>query len=129
MSQRYYIAIPNNVKWTYQTIPTWKNYSFTGSLREAQEKTIELFKNNGNIDDDTILDSLSYYYDEKQYKIICNEWEDIDDDKKYEYCKIYYDDYLKFYIDDSNKGLALWDDVSNSDKKNIYAGELNVIEL
>lgn len=35
IKQRYYISVPNKVKWEYQTIPTWKNYSFTGSIEEA----------------------------------------------------------------------------------------------
>ena len=35
MENRYYIAVPTKVKrFSYQTIFTWKNYSFTGTHDE-----------------------------------------------------------------------------------------------
>ena len=36
--------------------------------------------------------------------------------EKYKYCKNFYSDYLQFEIDDFNKGLTLWNNVSNDEK-------------
>ena len=127
--QRYYIAVPNKVKWTYQTIASWKNYSFTGTLEEAQKKAIELFIEEGHLDNDEILDCLSDYFDESTFNQISENWEDLLDEEKYKYCKNFYSDYLQFEIDDFNKGLTLWNNVSNDEKINSFQDELRVIEL
>ena len=130
MENRYYIAVPKKIKnWSYQTIPTWKNYSYTGTLEKAQMKAIELFVNEGNLDYDEILESLSEYHNPEIYNEIYENWDNFSEEKKYEYCKEFYKDYLEFEIDDFNKGLTLWDQVSNDSKKNIFNDELNVIEL
>ena len=45
---RYYIAVPKLIKEpSYQTILTWKNYSFTGTYDQALIKAIILFRNEG----------------------------------------------------------------------------------
>jgi hypothetical protein len=85
MNQRYYIAVPNKVKWTYQTIPTWKNYSFTGTLEEARQKALELFKQEGYLYDE--LEDLFEFYDEDKYNQIYEKWDNLDDQEKYECCK------------------------------------------
>ena len=128
MSQRYYIAVPKKIKnWGYQTILSWKNYSYTGTLREAQEKAIELFIQEEHISN--VLNELINYYDENEYNNICDKWNEYDEDKKYEYCKPFYNDYLEFEIDDVNKGLTLWEYVSNDEMKNYFDDEATFIEL
>ena len=128
MTNRYYIAIPKKIKnWSYQTIPTWKNYSFTGTLREAQEIAIDLFIQEGHLDN--VLDELADYYNENEYNKICEIWEDINEDKQYEYLKIFYDDYLKFEIDDVNKGLILWSNMFTEDFKSYNEDEVKYVEL
>ena len=37
--------------------------------------------------------------------------------------------YLDFETDESNKGLMLWDDIDNENKKNYYEDNLKVIEI
>lgn len=128
MSQRYYIAVPKKIKnWGYQTILSWKNYSYTGTLREAQERAIKLFIEEEHISN--VLNELIDYFDENEYNNICDKWDELDEDKKYEYCKPFYDDYLKFEIDDVNKGLTLWDYVSNDEMKNYFDEEATFVEL
>ena len=128
MSQRYYIAVPKKIKnWGYQTIPTWKNYSFTGTLREAQETAIDLFIQEGHLDN--ILDELDDYYNEQEYEKICEKWEDIDLDKQYEYLKVFYDDYLRFENDEYASGLTPWNNISPEDVKNYYEDDVTFIEL
>lgn len=133
--ERYYIAIPNKVKYNYQSVPTWKNYSFTGTLYEAQEKAIQLFIETGDLDKD-MLTNLSEYYldkfplgDEKYLDDLEEKWDKFTNDEKRKHLKDFYDDYLEFYIDDFNRGLTLWKNVSNEDKKNVWTYNLNVIHL
>lgn len=130
MNQRYYIAVPNKItNWGYQTMPTWKNYSFTGTLEDAQDKAIELFTEAGYLNEDDILDYLSDYYDENTYQKLYYSWDNLSDEEKHKHTKKFYVDFLRFEIDDVNKGLALWDEISNDQKKNIYQDDLKVIEL
>ena len=128
MNKRYYIAVPNKVKWGYQTVPTWKNYSFTGNLEDAQKKAIELFTNEGYLEEN-IIDNLVSYYDSESYDKIYENWDSFSEEQKYESSKDFYKDFLEFSIDDFNRGLTLWDEVSNDYKKNIFNDELKVIEL
>ena len=128
MKQRYYIAIPNKVKWGYQTVPTWKNYSFTGSFEDAQKTAIELFTNEGYLKEN-IIDNLVSYYDSESYDKIYGNWDSFSEEQKYKSSKEFYKDFLEFIIDDFNRGLTLWDDVSNEHKKNIFSDELKVIEI
>ena len=128
MTQRYYIAVPKKIKnWGYQTIPSWKNYSFTGTLREAQETAIDLFIQESHLNNP--LDELDDYYDEQEYEKICETWEDIDLDKQYEYLKVFYNDYLRFENDEYASGLTLWTNISPDDVKNYYEDEVTFVEL
>ena len=129
MSQRYYIAVPKKIeKWGYQTIPTWKNYSFTGTLREAQETAIELFTEEGHLEED-MLKNIEEYYDSGEFDKISSKWDEMSDDDQYETCKTFYEEYLKFICDDYNSGLELWDEVSNEYMKQPFNDEVVVIEL
>ena len=131
----YYIAVPDKVKYSYQSFPTWKNYSFTGTLYEAQEKAIELFIKAGYLDEDIFINLSEYYLDkfplgdEKYLDDLEENWDKFTDDEKRNHLKNFYDDYLEFYIDDFNRGLTLWKNVSDEDKRNVYSNNLNVIHL
>lgn len=130
MENRYYIAVPKKIKnWSYQTIPTWRNYSYQGKLKDAQLKAIELFVNEGHLDYDEILESLSEYHEPTIFDNIYENWENLSEEEKYEYCKEFYKDFLEFQIDEYNRGLSLWNDVDNDNKKNVFENELKVIEL
>ena len=133
--QIYYIAVPDKVKYSYQSFPTWKNYSFTGTLYEAQEKAIELFIKSGDLEIN-MMDNLIEYYlhkypcrDEKFLNEMEKNWNNYSEQDKKVYLKEFYNDYLEFYIDDFNRGLTLWKNVSDEDKRNVYSDNLNVIEL
>ena len=133
--ERYYIAVPNEFKYGYQSFPTWKNYSYSGTLIEAQEKAIELFVEAGYLHEN-MLNNLSEHYldkfplgDEKYLDDLEENWDNFTIDEKRKHLKNFYDDYLEFYIDDYNKGLTLWENVSNENKKNVYSDSLKVIEL
>jgi hypothetical protein len=56
-------------------------------------------------------------------------WDKFTDDEKRNHLKDFYDDYLEFYIDDFNRGLTLWKNVSDEDKRNVYSNALKVIHL
>ncbi len=134
-TQRYYIAVPDNKKYGYQTIPTWKNYSYTGTLFEAQEKAIELFIKAGYLEND-MLTNLSEFYldtnpfgDEKYLDTLEELWETDNDIEKNKHLKKFYDSYLKYHQEECNRGLILWDNVDNENKRNIYSNNLHVIEI
>ena len=133
--QKYYIAVPNEFKYSYQSFPTWKNYSFTGTLIEAQEKAIELFVKAGYLDCNMLINLSEHYLDnfplgdEKYLDNLEENWDKFTIDEKRKHLKNFYDDYLEFYIDDYNKGLTLWKNVSDEDKRNVFSDNLNVIEL
>ena len=99
MNKRYYIAVPNKVNWGYQTVPTWKNYSFTGTFEDAQKKAIELFTNEGYLEEN-IIDNLVSYYDSESYDKMYENWDSFSEEQKYESSKEFYTDFLEFIIDD-----------------------------
>jgi len=105
-----------------------KNYRITCTLEYAQEKAIELFTKVGHLNGDDILDYLSDYYNENTYQKLYDTWDNLSDEEKYKHCRQFYVDFLRFEMDDVNKGLVLWDEISNDSKKNIYHNKLIVIE-
>ena len=128
VKQRYYIAVPNKIEnFGYQTIPTWKNYSFTGTFEDAKDNAIKLFKHEGLIDDYHILDELDD--NTEKFNELYNNWDNLTEKEKDSHRKIAYDNILNFIIDEVNSGLILWDDICNEDKKNPFQKNLNVIEI
>ena len=124
--QRYYIAIPERVANNgYQSIPSWKNYSFYGSLEEAKGLAYKLFSREGYFED-ILYELINYYGNSKEIEINWNKWSI---KEKITNCEEYFNDFFRFRKDEYNIGLALWNNVSNYDKKNIYSANLNLIEL
>ena len=150
MTQRYYIAVPNIPKnVSYHHIPSWTNYSFTGTYDEAMITAIELFEEKNLFHDSSqIIDNLIHFYkndstendsteknfsddddddddDDKWYN-----WDDWDADLKWENCKDYFIDY--FNIENSDEyvsGVCPWDQVDYEFKKNWDEDILKVYEL
>jgi hypothetical protein len=126
--KQYYIAVPDELKLSYQSFPTWKNFSFTGTLEDAKNKAIKLFWEANYFDD--ILEKLVDYCDEEDvegYEDLCEKWESLSRQEKDEYCKLYYEDVLDFSSsDDVNCGLIVWNKIDNEHKKNYGSEYLNV---
>ena len=114
---RYYIAVPKKIdSWSYQTLYTWKNYCFNGTYEEAIIKAIELFQDEGYLQETFIEDIFHYYGDD----II-----DIDTDKLFEafenkhytsifkYASKYFIHYFTLYSQDYNKGILRWDEIDS----------------
>ena len=128
---RYYIAVPDNKKWSYQTIFTWKNYSFTGTYEEAVIKAIELFSEEGYFEDykDKIYD---FYGTDQRYHM----WEDAKEawynDDYESMCKntfSFFEDYFQFESDEYNKGIIEWDKFDTEYMKNWDEDEVHIIEV
>ena len=147
MTQRYYIAVPNIPKnVSYHHIPSWTNYSFTGTYDEAMVTAIELFEEKNFFDDSSqIIDNLIHFYkndstendsteknfsdsdsdeDDKWYN-----WDDWSAGEKWENCKDYFKDFFRFTQDEVNSGVALWKDIDYDSKKNRDETRLVVIEV
>ena len=132
MEDRYYIAVPNKVKFSYQTIFSWENYSFTGTYEDAMKTAIELFIEHGYFDN--ICSDLEYFYkdnDDNENDDECRwlDWDEWDIDEKWENCKDYFKDFFRFTQDEVNSGVALWKDVDYDSKKNWDETRLKVIEV
>ena len=132
MEDRYYIAVPNKVEFSYQTIFSWENYSFTGTYEDAMKTAIELFIEHGYFDN--ICSDLEYFYkdndsDENDDECRWLEWDEWDIDEKWENCKDYFKDFFRFTQDEVNSGVALWKDVDYDSKKNWDETRLKVIEV
>ena len=132
MEDRYYIAVPNKVEFSYQTIFSWENYSFTGTYEDAMKTAIELFIEHGYFDN--ICSDLEYFYkdndsDENDDECRWLEWDEWDIDEKWENCKDYFKDFFRFTQDEVNSGVALWKDVDYDSKKNWDETRLKVIEI
>ena len=76
-----------------------------------------------------LVENLYDYYNEDTLIELYESWDNLSEEKRKEYCKDFFKDFLEFQIDEYNKGLALWNDILNEEKKNIYEDKLNVIEL
>ena len=98
---RYYIAVPKNQKFSYQTIYRWKNYSFTGTYDEAVIKAIELFSEEGYFKDykDKIYD---FYGTDIAYRMhdAYDAWADKDFESMWKNTASYFIDYFEFESDD-----------------------------
>jgi hypothetical protein len=132
MEDRYYIAVPNKVEFSYQTIFSWENYSFTGTYEDAMKTAIELFIEHGYFDN--ICSDLEYFYkdnDDNENDDECRwlDWDEWDIDEKWENCKDYFKDFFRFTQDEVNSGVALWKDVDYDSKKNWDETRLKVIEI
>lgn len=132
MEDRYYIAVPNKVEFSYQTIFSWENYSFTGTYEDAMKTAIELFIEHGYFDN--ICSDLEYFYkdnDDNENDDECRwlDWDEWDIDEKWENCKDYFKDFFRFTQDEVNSGVALWKDVDYDSKKNWDETRLKVIEV
>ena len=132
MEDRYYIAVPNKVEFSYQTIFSWENYSFTGTYEDAMKTAIELFIEHGYFDN--ICSDLEYFYkdnDDNKNDDECRwlDWDEWDIDEKWENCKDYFKDFFRFTQDEVNSGVALWKDVDYDSKKNWDETRLKVIEI
>ena len=126
---RYYIAVPKNQKFSYQTIYRWKNYSFTGTYDEAVIKAIELFSEEGYFEDykDKIYD---FYGTDVAYRMhdAYDAWAD-EDFESTENTASYFIDYFQFESDDYNKGIIEWDKFDTEYMKNWDEDEVIVTEL
>ena len=139
MENRYYIAVPTKVKrFSYQTIFTWKNYSFTGTHDEAMMTAIELFDEDGHFDN--IVDNLIDYYEKdhgennanEEYKCKWYDWDNWSIEEKWENCRNYFIDFFRLdNCDEIVSGVGLWKDYSNEFKKNWDedANRLHFIEI
>ena len=132
MEDRYYIAVPNKVEFSYQTIFSWENYSFTGTYEDAMKTAIELFIEHGYFTN--ICSDLEYFYkdnDDNENDDECRwlDWDEWDIDEKWENCKDYFKDFFRFTQDEVNSGVALWKDVDYDSKKNWDETRLKVIEV
>ena len=132
MEDRYYIAVPNKVEFSYQTIFSWENYSFTGTYEDAMKTAIELFIEHGYFDN--ICSDLEYFYkdnDDNENDDECRwlDWDEWDIDEKWENCKDYFKDFFRFTQDEVNSGVALWKNVDYDSKKNWDETRLKVIEI
>ena len=136
MEDRYYIAVPNKVEFSYQTIFSWENYSFTGTYEDAMKTAIELFIEHGYFDN--ICSDLEYFYkedddennvDENDDECRWLDWDEWDVDEKWENCKDYFKDFFRFTQDEVNSGVALWKDIDYDSKKNWDETRLKVIEV
>ena len=127
---RYYIAVPKNQKFSYQTIYRWKNYSFTGTYEEAVIKAIELFSEEGYFEDykDKIYD---FYGTDVAYRMhdAYDAWADNDYKSMWKNTASYFIDYFKFESDDYNKGIIEWDEFDREYMKNWDEDEIIVTEL
>ena len=127
---RYYIAVPKNQKFSYQTIYRWKNYSFTGTYDEAVIKAIELFHEEGYFDDykDQIY---NFYGTDIAYRMhdAYDAWADKDFESMWKNTASYFIDYFKFESDDYNKGIIEWDKFDTEYMKNWDEDEVIVTEL
>ena len=130
---RYYIAVPHLVKQpSYQTILTWKNYSFTGTHDEAIIKAIHLFREEGYFEN--LYNDIDYYYGDQGYpntdfNLLDDYWEN---EKYYELFTLipeYFKNYFRFEADDYNKGVIEWDKFDNKYMKKWAEDEVYVIEL
>ena len=133
MIKRYYIAVPNNNKpYTYQTIPTWKNYSFTGSYDDAMITAIQLFTDHGHFGNYNDKDDILFYYQglKENYEADLSDYQDWDAEEKWHNFKEYYINYFDInQSDDYVSGVCEWDAVSNDFKKNWDDEYLTVIEI
>ena len=127
---RYYIAVPKNQKFSYQTIYRWKNYSFTGTYDEAVIKAIELFSEEGYFEDykDKIYD---FYGTDVAYRMhdAYDAWADEDFESMWKNTASYFIDYFEFESDDYNKGIIEWDKFDTEYMKNWDEDEVIVTEL
>jgi len=148
MEDRYYIAVPDKVEFSYHTIFSWKNYSFTGTYEDAMKTAIELFIEHGYFTN--ICNDLEYFYkdndsdkndndvdendinnedDENDDDCWWLDWDEWDIDEKWKNCKDYFKDFFEFTQDEVNSGVALWKDVDYDSKKNWDETRLVVIEV
>lgn len=128
---RYYIAVPTKIeKFSYQTIFTWTNYSFTGSYEECIVKAIELFREEGYFKN-LIDDICNYYGEEDNIEIsdILDALQNDDYETMWENAPNYFKDYFDFVSDDFNKGIIEWDKFDNEYMKNWHEDKVHVIEL
>lgn len=127
---RYYIAVPKNQNFSYQTICSWKNYSFTGTYDEAVIKAIELFSEEGHFDDykDQIY---NFYGTDIAYRMhdAYDAWADEDFESMWKNTASYFIDYFQFESDDYNKGIIEWDKFDTEYMKNWDEDEVIVTEL
>ena len=128
---RYYIAVPKNQKFSYQTIYRWKNYSFTGTYDEAVIKAIELFSEEGYFED--YIEQITNFYDTEQRYHMWEEareaWYNEDFESMWKNTASYFIDYFKFESDDYNKGIIEWDKFDTEYMKNWDEDEVIVTEL
>ena len=141
MIQRYYIAVPNIPKnVSYHHIPSWTNYSFTGTYDEAMITAIELFEEKNFFDDSNqIIQNLIDFYkndstdsdsdeDHKWY-----DWDYWGAGEKWENCKEYFIDYFNIEnengVDEYVSGVCPCDQVDYEFKKNWDEDILKVYEL
>ena len=128
---RYYIAVPKNQNFSYQTICTWKNYSFTGTYDEAVIKAIKLFSEEGYFED--YIDQITNFYDTEQRYHMWEEareaWYNEDYKSMWENTSSYFIDYFQFESDDYNKGIIEWDEFDTEYMKNWDEDEVIVTEL
>ena len=133
---RYYIAVPKLIKEpSYQTILTWKNYSFTGTYDEALIKAIILFRNEGYFGEQGVdfYDKYEAFWGGAVSVIQIGGLMDAWANKNYEFvlkcCKYYFKEYFKFESDDVNKGIIEWDKIDPEYMKNYDEDEVNVTVL
>ena len=128
---RYYIAVPKNQKFSYQTIYRWKNYSFTGTYDEAVIKAIELFSEEGYFED--YIDLITNFYETDQryhmWEDAKEPWYNEDYEPMWKTAKSYFIDYFEFESDDYNKGIIEWDKFDTEYMKNWDEDEVIVTEL
>ena len=127
---RYYIAVPDKKKWSYQTIFTWKNYSFTGTYHEAIVKDIELFYKEGYFDDYK-YEIKNFYGTDVAYRMhdAHDAWADGDYESMWQNTSSYFIDYFQFDSDECNKGIIEWDKFDTEYMKNWDEDEVHIIEL
>ncbi len=128
---RYYIAVPKNQNFSYQTICSWKNYSFTGTYDEAVIKAIELFSEEGHFED--YIEQITNFYDTEQRYHMWEEareaWYNEDYESMWKTAKSYFIYYFEFESDDYNKGIIEWDEFDTEYMKNWDEDEVIVTEL
>ena len=131
---RWYIAVPRKLPYSYHCPPLWINYSYTGTLKEAYEKAIQVFEEEGWLDKAS-MNELIYEFDnqcEDEYMVWKSRWRRKTNEERKHVIHQMKQNYVTWNSSahtETAHGLVKWDAIPNQDKLCWGDSALAVIEL
>lgn len=137
-SQRWYIAVPRKLPFSYHRPPLWTNYRYEGTRDAAFAKAVQLFTDEGWIDDDTVMTTIEERemsaemeedggYDVDTWHARWASYTAAEQQRRIDQCKRTLVEWREG--DEHNRGVIAWDDVPDEHKRCWGDDALEVVVL